>query len=246
MQRLGLYNNLISFDNDTDKVMILLECAFFQRNKALYEEAIPLLMPQHHMVIPHYMGRSEEMEVEVSNVDNHKGIKRQDSFLSRSSYQDIPLLLPQEADGLDTPNGEPKPNGLNSSPNGLPFPFRKSKSASVGSDMPMRDFVEFNGKLASNGVMQTGIKHSDPEWWETQERGSQGGFTDESGQVGPRTSCRCQVGGYSSVLTFSYHLLSIGSQNPLLMGVSLSFWPAFCFNIMLFIVVLICTVICLS
>ncbi|PON88229.1 Phospholipase D family [Trema orientale] len=167
---------------------------YAKRNKALYEEAIPLLMPQHHMVIPHYMGRSQETEVEIKNVDNHKGIKRQDSFSSRSSYQDIPLLLPQEADGLDSPNAESKPNGLKNSPTGLPFPFRKSKIASVGPEMPLRDFVDdFDGKLASDGVKQPGMSHSDPEWWETQERGSQGGFMDESGQVGPRSSCRCQV-----------------------------------------------------
>ncbi|XP_062108661.1 phospholipase D zeta 1 isoform X1 [Humulus lupulus] len=167
---------------------------YAKRNKALYEEAIPLLMPQHHMVIPHYMGRSQEMEIEVTSSDNHNGMKRHDSFSSRSSYQDIPLLLPQEADGLDTPSGEPKPNGLNSSPNGIPFPFRKSRIESAGPGMPLRDFVDdFDGKLVSDGKTQTGMKHSDLEWWETQERGSQGGFLDDSGQVGPRTSCRCQV-----------------------------------------------------
>ena len=219
--------------------MILIESAFFQRNKAPYEETIPLLMPQHHMVIPHYMGRSQEMEVEVANVDKHKGIQRQDSFSSRSSYQDIPLLFPQEADGLDSPNGEAKPKRLNSSPNGLPFPFRKSRIESVGPDMPMRDFVDdFAGKLASDRVTQPGMKHLDPEWWETQERGSQGGFADESGQVGPRTSCRCQVGQYSQVLKFSYHLLNIHSQILLHMGVSLAYWPAFCFYCHLDFVVL--------
>ena len=163
-------------------------------------------MPQHHMVIPHYRGRSEEMEIETTNVDNHKGIKRQDSFSSRSSYQDIPLLLPQEADGMDSPNGDPKSDGLKATPNGLPFPFRKPKIEPVGSEMPMRDFVEnfdtiHHGKLPSDAVKQPGMKHSDLEWWETQERGNRGGFTDESGQVGPRTSCRCQV-GFFLILNF--------------------------------------------
>lgn len=40
---------------------------------------------------------------------------------------------------------------------------------------------------------QPGTKKSDSEWWETQERGDQVGFADDSGQVGPRTSCRCQI-----------------------------------------------------
>lgn len=167
-------------------------------------------MPQQHMVIPHYMGRSQELQVESENVNNHKEIKRQDSFSSRSSLQDIPLLLPQEADEMDTPNGDPNSNSLDSPPNlldqpskvgsGLGFTFRKSKIEPEGPDMPMRDFVDdldtlvHHGKLASDGVMRTSLKTSDPEWWETQERGNQGGFTDDSGQVGPRTSCRCQVG----------------------------------------------------
>lgn len=159
-------------------------------------------MPQHHMVIPHYMGRSEEIEIENINVNNHKGIKRQDSFSSMSSYQDIPLLLPQESDGVDAANGDPKSNGLSPSPNGLPFPFRKSRTGVVGPELPLTDFVDdfdmvHRGKLTSDGVKQPGMKYPDPEWWETQERGNQGGFTDESGQVGPRTSCRCQVGCYS-------------------------------------------------
>ncbi|KAL5538484.1 hypothetical protein UlMin_044638 [Ulmus minor] len=178
---------------------------YAKRNKALYEQAIPLLMPQQHMVIPHYMGRSREMEVESSNVDDYKGIKRQDSFSSRSSFQDIPLLLPQEADGLDAPNGDPKLDGFNSSPDhldqhsSLPFSFRKSKNEATGPDLPMRDFVDdldtlvHHGKLAPDGVKQPFMKKTDSEWWETQERGNQGGFTDEFGQVGPRTSCRCQV-----------------------------------------------------
>lgn len=183
--------------------LVIKETVFFQRNKAPNEQAIPLLMPQHHMVIPHYMGRSEEMEIGVSSLDNHKRIKRQDSFSSRSSFQDIPLLLPQDADVMDAPNGgDLKSNGLKATPNGLTFPFRKPKVEPVGSEMPMRDFVEnfdlvHHGKLPSDGVKQPGMKQSDLEWWETQERGNQGGFTDESGQVGPRTSCRCQVGCYS-------------------------------------------------
>ncbi|GFZ13972.1 phospholipase D P1 [Actinidia rufa] len=72
-----------------------------QRNKAPYEQAIPLLMPQHHMVIPHYMSESREMDVQINVGNDHKDIKRQDSFSSRSSYQDVPLLIPQEAEGLD-------------------------------------------------------------------------------------------------------------------------------------------------
>ncbi|KAG2721387.1 hypothetical protein I3843_02G066000 [Carya illinoinensis] len=178
---------------------------YAKRNKAPNEQAIPLLMPQQHMVIPHYMGKSREIEVESKNVQNHSDLRRQDSFSARSSLQDIPLLLPQEADGLDS--GEPKLNRLDLSnldqpskvSSGLSFSFRKSKIEAVGPDTPLKGFVDnfesldHHEKLLSDRVAQPGMKSSDPDWWETQERGDQGGFADESGQVGPRVSCRCQV-----------------------------------------------------
>lgn len=85
---------------------------YAKRNKAPYEETIPLLMPQHHMVIPHYMGISREIDDESKNDGNiRKHIKKQESFSSLSSCQDIPLLMPQEADGLDASEGEVKLNG---------------------------------------------------------------------------------------------------------------------------------------
>ncbi|KAK2989819.1 hypothetical protein RJ640_014766 [Escallonia rubra] len=183
--------------------------AFLQRNKAPNEQAIPLLMPQQHMVIPHYMGSSREVEVESKNEeDNYTDIKRQDSFSSRSSLQDIPLLMPQEADGVDGSNDEPNLNGLSmghdfpdqqSRASRTPFSFRKFKIEPLVSDLPMKGFVDelayLDGqrKLGSDKVVHPSIKTSDKEWWETQERGDQVVSTDEMGQVGPRVSCRCQV-----------------------------------------------------
>ncbi|KAK7843032.1 phospholipase D zeta 1 isoform X1 [Quercus suber] len=182
---------------------------YAKRNKAPNEQAIPLLMPQHHMVIPHYMRKNREGEIGDKNFQNYNDLRRQGSFSARSSLQDIPLLLPQETDGLDTPNGEPKLYGSDFTTNlldqpskvtsGLPFSFRKSKIEPVGPDTPLKAFVDdfksvdHHGKALSDRVVQPHMKSSDPEWWETQERGDQGGFADESGQVGPRASCRCQV-----------------------------------------------------
>lgn len=176
---------------------------YAKRNKALYEQAIPLLMPQQHMVIPHYLG-SRETEVESMNIEaDHKNIKRQDSFSSRSSFQDIPLLLPQEADGLDEDPGINRVDSTHDSPNppnrGNTFSFRKAKGESMVPDMPMKSFVgdlgtpDLQGKMSLDVMTQPGIKSSDEEWWESQERGNQVVSTDETGQVGPRTSCRCQV-----------------------------------------------------
>lgn len=177
-----------------------------QRNKAPNEQAIPLLLPQHHMVIPHYMGKSAEIEIGNKYI-NDTEIKRNDSF-SSSSYQDVPLLMPQEANGLDAVKIEPKINGFNntqhdlhdqpSRPGKSSFCFRKSKVEPLISDMPMRGFVDdldtsdFQSEFSSQ-VMQSSSEVSETEWWEAQERGDQVVSSDEIGQVGPRVSCRCQV-----------------------------------------------------
>ncbi|XP_034925825.1 phospholipase D zeta 1 isoform X2 [Populus alba] len=175
---------------------------YAKRNKAPYEEAIPLLMPQQHMVIPHYMGQNKEKEVERKDIeDNAKGIKRQDSFSSSSSLQDIPLLLPQEADGSDGSGVGPKRNGLESTPGrSHSHGFRKSKIEPVVPDMPMTSFVDdhdslnLNVKVSPDLAAEPGTKTSDDlEWWESQERVDQIGSVDESGQVGSRVSCHCQV-----------------------------------------------------
>ncbi|XP_058723509.1 phospholipase D zeta 1 [Vicia villosa] len=181
---------------------------YAKRNKAPYEQTIPLLMPQHHMVIPHYLG-SSETPIEIKNTVNDRALKREDSFSSSSQDQDIPLLLPQEPGGLDDPEGDPKPNGLISFlhhldkprriSSGLPFSFRRSKVAAVGPDTPMKGFVDdldsvhCHEKTAHDRVAHVDSQNTDLEWWETQERGDQGGFADDSGQIGPRASCRCQV-----------------------------------------------------
>ncbi|XP_010551080.1 PREDICTED: phospholipase D zeta 1 [Tarenaya hassleriana] len=171
---------------------------YAKRNKAPYEDAIPLLMPQHHMVIPHYMGRHRATEIEPKKEeDAFKGIKREDSFSSRSSLQDIPLLLPQEPVEQDGSSGGRKANGMNS--RNVPFSFRKSKIEPVDGDTPMRGFVDdlnvldIPAKKSSDTLAQRDSSAVDSEWWETQERGYQVGSPDEAGQVGPRASCRCQI-----------------------------------------------------
>lgn len=158
-------------------------------------------MPQHQMVIPHYMGRSREVEIGHKNgEDNSKGMKRQDSFSSMSSFQDIPLLLPQDSSGLDGSHGGPKSNGMDiNTTKSVSFRYQKAKIEPVTTDTPMKGFVDDYDssqspmKISVDVITQTSNKNLDPEWWETQERGDQVGSMDETGQVGPRTSCRCQV-----------------------------------------------------
>ncbi|KAJ0802483.1 putative phospholipase D [Helianthus annuus] len=172
---------------------------YAKRNKALNEQGIPLLMPQQHMVIPHYMGNNREHENENTTVvDTHQVINRE-NFSSSVSSEDIPLLIPQEADEIDASNRQIKINGSNefhgqpSRPSRTSFSFMKSKVEPLAPDMPMRDFVNGRHTLNLEKELFTGIKSNDKEWWEIQERGSLLVSADESGQVGPRVACRCQV-----------------------------------------------------
>ena len=64
------------------------------------------------------------------------------------------------------------------------------------------DFLDLHVKILADILPESGSKTSDLEWWEAQERGDQVGFGDETGQVGPRTSCRCQVGCIIQFLIF--------------------------------------------
>ncbi|CAN1244385.1 Phospholipase D zeta 1, partial [Linum perenne] len=167
------------------------------RNKAPYEEAIPLLMPQQHMVIPHYMGNSSPVEIKIKNADGSVRIPMQDSS-SRSSFQDIPLILPQEPEELDGSNGGPKSNGVESKTSRVSNSLRKAKVAPLAPEMPMKSFVDdhdssdLRGKISPDWT-QPSIRPSDLEWWETQERGDQIGSGDETGEVGPWASCQCQI-----------------------------------------------------
>lgn len=177
----------------------------FQRNKAPNENAIPLLLPQHHMVIPHYMGNSEEIEFgDKNNHVTHNDFKRNSSFSNPSSFQDVPLLMPQEADGPDAGKIEPKLHGLNalddlldqpSRPSRIPFSFRKSKIEPLIPYMPMRDFVDDHNTFDPHNshVMHSGPEVSEKDWWEVKEQGDQVLSADETGQVGPRVSTHCQV-----------------------------------------------------
>lgn len=118
-------------------------------------------MPHHHMVLPHYMGRSKEIDInEKKDKDKRKGIGRQDSFSSESPMQDIPLLLPQEADGLDTSNGDHKNLSGNS-----PLLSQKLEHETLVSDTQMKGFqVEVVPYLGAQPVVV-----ALDNWWEAPE-----------------------------------------------------------------------------
>ncbi|KAA8545205.1 hypothetical protein F0562_019906 [Nyssa sinensis] len=155
-----------------------------KRNKAPNEQTLPLLMPHHHMVIPHYMGRSREREIENENSG--------------------------KADGLDASNVDNKLNGLRMNQyqyhldqpskvgQSLSFSFQKSTIEPVIPDMQMKGFVDdldsmdLQSEMTLDAVAQSDMQISD-DWWETQEQRYQGVSADETAQVGPRTPCHCQV-----------------------------------------------------
>ncbi|KAI3690084.1 hypothetical protein L2E82_48059 [Cichorium intybus] len=181
---------------------------YAKRNKAPNEQGIPLLMPQQHMVIPHYMGNNKELENKNSNsnsnsnlLEPHKPTNQDDSSSSASS-EDIPLLIPQEADGLEAssntqPNGSKDYHNQRARSSRSSFSFRKPKQETPVPDMQLRDFVDERASLNLEkelaDVAPPRQRMNDKEWWETQERGNLVVSADETGQVGPCVSCRCQV-----------------------------------------------------
>ncbi|XP_021282622.1 phospholipase D zeta 2 isoform X2 [Herrania umbratica] len=177
-----------------------------KRNKAPHEQTIPLLMPQHHMVLPHYMG-NREIDIDSKGEDHPIDLSRQDSFSSRSPFEDIPLLLPQESDGLVVSNGDRKLNGLLSKHDPLSLEHgdhgsslysHNSEVDSLGSDTQIKvtaddhHSMDPRSNLESNEMPQSDMEVSD-EWWETTVNDNNDASADEYGETGPRTACHCQV-----------------------------------------------------
>lgn len=83
-----------------------------KRSKAPNERKIPLLMPQHHMVLPHYLGRTSGLDIKRrTSVVNFEKLSEKGSFSPKSPPENIPLLLPHEA---SVPDDIIIENGFNS------------------------------------------------------------------------------------------------------------------------------------
>ncbi|TVU21216.1 hypothetical protein EJB05_30841, partial [Eragrostis curvula] len=184
---------------------------YAKRNKAPNEQAIPLLMPHHHMVIPHYMGASKETDEEPESKQTHDKdakVSRLNSLTMPASCQDIPLLLPHEPDHQGLPNGDLGFNSVDinngfsnhstkTSWNQRPPSNRKVKQDLSPQDLQMKGFVDNLGspevsRVARYDDSKSNLLHMDKEWWETQERGDQVTSVLDVGEVGPRAACRCQ------------------------------------------------------
>ncbi|KAF6989839.1 hypothetical protein CFC21_007124 [Triticum aestivum] len=182
---------------------------YAKRNKAPNEQAIPLLMPHHHMVIPHYKGRSKEANGEAEGKQNHDenvDVKKTASLASSASSQDVPLLLPQELEPQALPDGDLAMTGFdinqadNANKTGFKQPLlnRKAKFDASRQDLPMRGFVDNLSSPESATIRRFDSSkedrhHMDKKWWERQEQGDQVASVLDIGQVGPRATCRCQV-----------------------------------------------------
>nr|CAB3465500.1 unnamed protein product [Digitaria exilis] len=181
---------------------------YAKRNKALNEQAIPLLMPHHHMVIPHYKGRSKETNDEAEGKQYHDLDVdiRKPVLTSRTSCQDVPLLLPQELEPQEVSSEDLKltdleinhSDRLNKKSFNQPLLNRKAKLDSSHQDLPMRSFVDNLSSLEATSIRRFDSSKDDrnlmdKKWWEKQERGGQVDSVFDIGQVGPRATCRCQV-----------------------------------------------------
>ncbi|CAK7340604.1 unnamed protein product [Dovyalis caffra] len=168
-----------------------------KRTKAPNEQTIPLLMPRHHMVLPHYMGRSIDI-VNKNAEGSQKDISRIDSFASLSPIKDIPLLLPQEADATVSNGVSHKLTATNINNNVLDqsaglegsfsFTLQKSKEESLAQDTPVKitadelDFEDLESTKQMSDQSSEKSEKDDPDV-----------SASECGQVGPRVACQCQV-----------------------------------------------------
>lgn len=150
-------------------------------------------MPHHHMVLPHYMGRSKDVYVEKNTGGNQKEFRRTDSFPSLSPLQNIPLLLPREAqapiaNGVDqksTPKS--KNDNLLDQQIGLcgsfPVSLQTPNTETLFPNTPVKSLVDEHDTEDVQSKMQMSDESSE----------DQDVSVTEYGQVGPRSECRCQV-----------------------------------------------------
>ncbi|PHT98986.1 hypothetical protein BC332_32134 [Capsicum chinense] len=137
--------------------------------------------------LAHSLRLSREVEVESKTAELiSKDLKGQDPFPSGSPPEDIPLLLPQEADcDEEVSFADEKLTGLVSSLL-LKFDLFAVSMLSLGLTIFFSDDIYH---LDLQSQMKT---HQLDNWWDTQERVAEVVSTDEIEDVGPRTHCHCQ------------------------------------------------------
>ncbi|XP_047960602.1 phospholipase D zeta 1-like [Salvia hispanica] len=159
-----------------------------KRSKAPNEEKIPLLIPQNQMVLPHYMGKGSETGInrKISQVEPEE-LSRKNSFSSEVPPDDIPLLLPHEANGPESSVMDNRWNDFNSSKYTPNEKIGHSRSRSLSHQDMRFSFID-NHDTANikNATSVETTSESDP-------LRSQVKSANDVTQVGPRSLCRCQV-----------------------------------------------------
>ena len=125
-----------------------------------------------------------------------------------SSYQDIPLLFPQEnpeMEGNKYYSDEASSLDISSTSNSIySMPPPTTRIRSSKSVVQMHDFVDDQVSRVSYQPVENGHHSRDnahlfggngfhEEWWQDQERQGQVSSEDEPCQIGPRVKCACQV-----------------------------------------------------
>ncbi|KZV19469.1 phospholipase D p1 [Dorcoceras hygrometricum] len=165
-----------------------------KRSKAPNEHKIPLLMPQHHMVLPHYMGRTSEVDNKRTSELNFEKLVEKGSFSPKSPPENIPLLLPHEASVPDSSiiESDFSSTGCYQTHTNIHF---KDNYGNPNFD---------SGKLtetALESILKVNDDWSEPEsilkvnddWSEPKEKLFKVISANKVAQVGPRSSCRCQI-----------------------------------------------------
>lgn len=170
---------------------------FAKKSKAPYQRTIPLLIPRHHMVLPHYL-RSTEINIPNCEEQQRENVNRQDPFSPESPQLDIPLLLPRDSEAL---NASRSNNNVQNHQSNL-FWTNKEHGSSFFQDANVESLARHTHTDGSVDEVQhenlfdqmlSSCNQNSVEWWESQERGKQVDFTSEPSQIGPRTSCHCQI-----------------------------------------------------
>ncbi|KAG7030138.1 Phospholipase D zeta 1, partial [Cucurbita argyrosperma subsp. argyrosperma] len=176
-----------------------------KRDKAPNEEKIPLLMPQHDMVLPHYMGRSTELSVKNKGSEqDHQKQNTEDFFFSSSPQEDIPLLMPQDVGGLPDSNIQRnsqmnKQMEIQSSAMDSFQAYNVESSTQYEQANGLFDEFGFLDEFGDFGLSRAATTDTPPymktsdDWLETVHESNHVVAVNEVKEIGPLTTTNCQV-----------------------------------------------------
>ncbi|XP_057538983.1 phospholipase D zeta 1-like isoform X2 [Amaranthus tricolor] len=170
---------------------------YAKKSKAPHQRTIPLLIPRHHMVLPHYV-RSTEINVPNNEEKQRGNVKNGDLYTPESPELDVPLLLPQDSEALDTSKCN---DTLQSNRSSLDRTSRDYESSSNFQNVKAESLAQHTQihEIVDQVQYDNIFDHIFPssnqnsvDWWEAQEQ-DEVKYTSEPLQIGPRTFCHCQI-----------------------------------------------------